>query len=109
GQVVTNLLTNALKYSRAESPVEVGVHREGHLGRVWVRDHGRGIPEHEQARLWERFYRIPGMEVRYGSGVGLGLGLFISKTIIEQHGGHVGVHSTPGQGATFWFSLPLIA
>lgn len=109
GQVVTNLLTNALKYSRADCPVEVAVQREGQLGRVWVRDHGPGIPEREQAHLWERFYRVPGMDVQYGSGVGLGLGLYISKSIVEQHGGDVGVHSTPGAGSTFWFTLPLVA
>jgi signal transduction histidine kinase len=109
GQVVTNLLTNALKYSRGDRPVEVTVQREGQLGRVLARDQGPGIPEREQAHLWERFYRVPGMEVQYGSGVGLGLGLFISKTIVEQHGGDVGVHSTPGAGSTFWFTLPLVA
>ena len=108
-QVLTNLLTNALKYSRAGRPVEVGIQGEGQQVRVWVRDQGPGIPEHEQAHLWERFYRVPGIEVQCGSGVGLGLGLYISKTVIEQHSGHVGVQSVPGEGSTFWFTLPLVA
>jgi signal transduction histidine kinase len=108
-QVLTNLLTNALKYSRAGRPVEVGIQGEGQQVRVWVRDQGQGISEREQAHLWERFYRVPGIEVQCGSGVGLGLGLYISKTIIEQHSGHVGVQSVPGEGSTFWFTLPLAA
>ena len=107
GQVVTNYLTNALKYSQEERPVEVGVQVDGQQGRVWVRDQGPGIPLAEQERLWERFHRIPGIEVQSGSGIGLGLGLYISKTIIEQHQGHVGVQSMPAQGSTFWFTLPL--
>jgi signal transduction histidine kinase len=109
GQVVTNLLTNALKYSPEDRPVEVGIQGEGQQGRVWVRDQGPGIPECEQTHLWESFYRVPGVHIQYGSGVGLGLGLHISKTIVEQHGGQVGVQSAPGAGSTFWFTLPLVA
>lgn len=107
GQVVTNYLTNALKYSDEARPVEVGVHREGEHARVWVRDQGPGIAESEQERIWERFHRVPGIEIQSGSGIGLGIGLHISKTIIDQHGGKVGVQSTRGAGATFWFTLPL--
>jgi signal transduction histidine kinase len=106
-QVVSNYLTNALKYSQEDRPVEVGVEREDQRGRVWVRDQGLGIPPGEQEHLWDRFHRVPGIEVQSGSGIGLGIGLYISKTIIEQHGGQVGVQSTPGQGSTFWFTLPL--
>lgn len=106
-QVISNYLTNALKYSQEERPVEVGVDRQGRQGRVWVRDQGPGIPLSEQEHLWERFHRVPGIEIQCGSGIGLGIGLYISETIIEQHGGQVGVQSTPGQGATFWFTLPL--
>lgn len=107
GQVVTNYLSNALRYSGEASPVEVGVQREGGQGRMWVRDQGPGIPPDEQERVWERFYRVPGIAVQSGSGMGLGIGLYLSKTIIEQHGGLVGVQSTSGAGATFWFTLPL--
>lgn len=108
GQVVTNYLTNALKYSAAAQPVEVGLEVEGQHARVWVRDHGPGIPVEEQARIWERFHRVPGIEVQSGSGVGLGLGLAICREMIERHQGQVGVDSTPGEGATFWFTLPLV-
>jgi signal transduction histidine kinase len=107
GQVVTNYLTNALKYSPEESPILVGVHADQQCGRVWVRDQGPGLSSAAQERLWERFHRVQGIEVQSGSGVGLGLGLHISKTIVEQHHGKVGVESVPGQGSTFWFTLPL--
>ncbi len=109
GQVVTNYLTNALKYSPEDRPVEVGIQVEGEHARVWVRDQGPGIRPSEQARLWERFHRVPGIEVQSGSGVGLGLGLHICQTIIERHHGQVGVESVPSQGSTFWFTLPLMA
>jgi signal transduction histidine kinase len=106
-QVVTNYLTNAIKYSPEDRPVEVGLQVEEEQARVWVQDQGPGIPLAEQERLWERFHRVPGIAVQSGSGIGLGLGLYISKTIITSHQGQVGVQSTPGQGATFWFTLPL--
>lgn len=108
GQVVTNYLTNAFKYSPAERPVEIGLDVEGQHARVWVRDEGPGIPYEEQRRIWERFHRVKGTEAQSG-GAGLGLGLHICRTMIEQHHGQVGVESIPGQGSTFWFVLPLAA
>jgi PAS domain S-box-containing protein len=107
GQVITNYLTNALKYSPEDQPVEVGLEAQEQSARVWVRDQGPGIPIAEQEHIWERFYRVPGVEVQSGSGVGLGMGLYISRIIIERHAGQVGVQSEPGAGATFWFTLPL--
>jgi PAS domain S-box-containing protein len=108
GQVVTNYLTNALKYSPDESPVEVALRVEGDTARVSVRDQGPGIPPEEQLHVWERGHRVPGIQPT-SNGVGLGLGLHISREIVERHGGAVGVESAPGAGSTFWFTLPLAA
>ncbi len=105
-QVVTNYLTNALKYSAAEQAVAVAVQAMDTEVRVTVRDRGVGLSEEEQAHVWERFYRAPGIEVQSGSGTGLGLGLYICQTIIQEHGGRVGVESAKGQGSTFWLTLP---
>jgi signal transduction histidine kinase len=107
GQVVTNYLTNALKYSVETRPVEVGLEVSSGLARVWVCDQGPGIAPEEQAHVWDRFHQVPGIEIQSGSGIGLGLGLYISRTIIESHRGQVGLESVGGQGSTFWFILPL--
>jgi signal transduction histidine kinase len=106
-QVLVNYLTNALKYSPSDAPVEVGLAVDGHAARVWVRDQGPGLPEDEQQRIWQRYHRVPGIVVQSGTGVGLGLGLAIVRQIVELHGGEVGVESAPGRGSTFWFTVPL--
>lgn len=114
-QVVTNYLSNALRYAPPTAPVEVGLTARaadgasgtGREARVWVRDAGPGLDAVEQGRVWGQFYRVEGVGHQHGSSIGLGLGLYISRTIVEAHGGHVGVESAPGAGATFWFTLPL--
>ncbi len=107
-QVVSNYLSNALKYSEARQPVMVSLWHDRATVRVQVQDNGPGLPLAEQQRVWERFYRVDGVETKTGSGVGLGLGLHICRTIIERQGGQVGVESTLGKGATFWFTLPMV-
>jgi PAS domain S-box-containing protein len=105
-QVLTNYLTNALKYAPADQVVSVRLEIAGTIARVSVRDQGPGLTSEQQQRVWERFYQaaVPGCQ---GADGGLGLGLAIAKVIIEQHQGQVGVESAPGQGSTFWFTMPL--
>ena len=105
-QVVTNYLTNALKYAPAGKPIEVTLTRDTHSARIAVRDHGPGLSREQQRHIWDRFHRAPGIQQQGGS-AGLGLGLYICKNIAERHGGAVGVESAPGRGATFWITLPL--
>jgi signal transduction histidine kinase len=105
--VVTNYLTNALKYSPGDQPVEVWLEVGETEARICVHDEGPGLPEAEQARIWERFQQVEGIKPQSGTDGGLGLGLYISRTIVEQYRGEVGLESAPGQGATFWCMLPL--
>jgi signal transduction histidine kinase len=107
-QVISNYLTNALMYSRADQPIDVGLLADGGIARVWVHDEGPGVPAAEQDRIWERAYQVTGLKPQSGSHVGLGLGLYISRSIVAHYQGQVGVESTPGHGATFWFTLPLV-
>lgn len=106
-QVIVHYLSNAHKYSHLEHPIEVRLQENGRTASVFVRDKGPGVPVEEYEHVWDQFYRVPGIEVRNGTEVGLGLGLHISRKIIEQHRGQVGVYSTPDDGSTFWFTLPL--
>ncbi|PWT76983.1 MAG: hypothetical protein C5B60_03375 [Chloroflexi bacterium] len=106
-QVMTNYLSNALKFSREDQPVEVRLETTDGLARVSVHDEGVGVPVEEQANVWERFYQAKASTWQSGSQIGLGMGLYISKTFIERHHGQVGLESTPGHGSTFWFTLPL--
>jgi len=101
-QVITNLVTNALKYA-AGRPIEVSVAREDTRCVLTVRDHGRGVRPADRERIFRRFERAA--NVRESSG--LGLGLFISRQIIEAHGGRIGVDDAKGEGACFVVELPL--
>ncbi|AVO59414.1 hybrid sensor histidine kinase/response regulator [Pseudomonas chlororaphis] len=101
-QVISNLLTNALRYG-AKSPIEVRVYRADGQARVEVRDHGIGISEENQARIFQQFERV---SVNHAV-AGLGLGLFISEQIVTAHGGTIEVDSRIGEGALFRVCLPL--
>ncbi len=106
-QVLGNYLTNALKYAPPESPIDVALTVADDIARVSVRDEGPGLPPEEQERIWDLFHQAEGIEHLNGANVGLGLGLYISKSIVERHAGAVGVESEPGHGSTFWFTLPV--
>ena len=106
GQVVVNLLHNAVKFSPDGGPVLVTVRPEGETVVTSIADHGVGIPRAAQARIFERFYKVDRARVR-GEAGGTGLGLAIARHIIEQHGGTIWVKSTEGRGSTFSFSLPI--
>jgi signal transduction histidine kinase len=100
-QVVNSLLGNALKFG-AGAPVEIAIEAGPARARLIVRDHGKGIPQEDLARIFDRFERASPVR-SYG---GLGLGLFISRRIVEAHGGSIAVESAPGIGATFTVDLP---
>jgi two-component system phosphate regulon sensor histidine kinase PhoR len=104
GQLLVNLLHNAIKFSPAGG--EVRVRARGAAGEVVVsvQDHGVGIPSADLDRVFERFYKVDKARVR-GKG-GTGLGLAIARHIVEGHGGRIWVESVEGQGATFWFAIP---
>jgi signal transduction histidine kinase len=101
-QVVENLLSNALKYGGAQ-PISVIVERNGEEARLTVRDRGIGIDAADQQRIFDRFERAVASQ-RAG---GFGLGLWITKQIVDAHGGSIRVESTPGSGSAFLVELPL--
>ncbi|WP_296925913.1 PAS domain S-box protein [Polaromonas sp.] len=103
-QVITNLLSNAMKYSPPDMPVEVQVLRAGTNLRVEVRDHGPGIPEDFRGRIFQKFTQADSSDTRAKGGTGLGLN--ISRAIIERLGGSIGFTTGAGVGTTFFFELP---
>ena len=107
GQVVTNLVSNALKYSPEERPVFVCVQQREDTVLIKVRDEGVGIPQEQQERIFETFYRAPDAESSEKRGWGLGLA--ICKDIAERHGGRIWCESELGKGSTFVVELPLLA
>lgn len=99
-QIVTNLLSNALKYSPPDSVVRVRIGKFGQTIRVTVTDEGPGIPKDQLERVFDRFMQLQGAKK------GTGLGLTICRALIEQHRGRIWVDSEPGHGASFNFDLP---
>jgi signal transduction histidine kinase len=101
-QVLTNLLANASKYSPEQSAIRVVASAKASMVRISVEDEGHGIPQEQQAGLFERFYRVRADT----DAPGVGLGLAIAKGIVEAHGGSIGIDSEVGSGTSVWFTLP---
>ena len=106
-QVLSNYLTNALKFSPASEPVQVRILVDSGIVRVEVEDHGPGLSPQQQKSIWKRFYQASRTPVQSGWKEGLGLGLYICHQLMSRQGGRVDVESVPGRGATFCFELPL--
>ena len=104
-QVIYNLINNAINYCGEDRTVLVTQTRRESLVRISVTDHGEGIPPEQLNEIWDRYYKIDRVHRR--AMVGTGLGLSIVKGVLDQHGSDYGVESTPGQGSTFWFELPV--
>ncbi|MFC7404580.1 sensor histidine kinase [Georgenia alba] len=105
GQVVDNIVSNAIKYSDEGSTVVLDLAVEGKTAHLSVRDQGIGIAQEEQQRVFSRFYR--GRDVRSGPLPGTGLGLHITRQLVEAHGGEIGLVSAPGEGTTVDIYLPV--
>jgi signal transduction histidine kinase len=103
-QVMSNLLSNAAKYSPVGGVVRVWSERHADMLRVCVRDEGPGIPEEFRARIFEKFSQADSSTTRAKGGTGLGL--HIARRFIEHMRGRIGFESSPGAGSTFWIELP---
>jgi PAS domain S-box-containing protein len=105
GQVFTNLISNAIKYSPDAETVEIDLSASPEMVTVRVHDHGLGIPREQRDKIFERFYRADGPRQRVIPG--LGMGLYIVAEIVKRHGGTITVESAVGEGSTFTVTLPL--
>ena len=103
-QVLTNLLTNAVRYSPGTDRVELLLSEEEECALIGVKDYGVGIPEDKLEEIFSRFYRV---DETKSQASGLGLGLYLSQEIVSRHGGTIWAESQPGEGSTFWIRLPL--
>ncbi len=108
-QVLSNLLTNAIKYSPQGGPIVVTVGKDvaDHAVEIRVQDSGMGIPLHQQARIFGRFMRADNAQAAGISGTGLGL--YLSRALVEQHEGRLWFESGEGEGTTFFLTIPLVA
>lgn len=103
-QVVSNLVTNAIQHNRPGGRVQIRLRGDAHEAELHIHDTGPGIAKKDQARLFERFYRVDQARARTSGGNGLGLAICLS--IINAHDGEIGFESNPGEGTTFWVRLP---
>ncbi|MEI8188746.1 MAG: ATP-binding protein [candidate division NC10 bacterium] len=106
-QTLTNLLSNAIKFSPPGTTIRLGAERRDAEILFHVRDQGRGIPADKRETIFGRFQQVDASDAREKGGTGLGLA--ICRSLVEQHGGRIWVESTPGEGSTFFFTLPRLA
>lgn len=104
-QVINNLVSNGIKYTPEGGRVEIKAMTVSNYVRVEVTDTGYGIPQELLNKIWERFERVRDERTKHIAGTGLGLA--IVKTVVEAHGGRIGVTSKEGEGSTFWFTVPI--
>lgn len=102
-QILTNLLENSVKYSSDGTPIVIRVRPEDNGAALSVEDHGPGVPAEELPKLFDRFYQAQRAREKKS---GLGLGLYITRGLVEAHGGHIDVSSVPGSGSIFTVWLP---
>ncbi len=102
-QVITNLLTNAIKFSPKRSKITVTLTRIDDTARLSISDRGEGIATFDQSKVFDRYQQAAGTSHRAVGGYGLGL--FVCKSVIEEHGGTIGLQSEEGVGSTFFFEL----
>jgi PAS domain S-box-containing protein len=102
--IIRNLLSNAVKYSTVNTNIHISVEKKDDNILIGVKDQGQGISTKDKAKLFQSFERLEGNS---GNKTGLGLGLLVCKRLVEAHDGHIWVESEPGQGSTFYFSLPI--
>jgi two-component system phosphate regulon sensor histidine kinase PhoR len=104
-RILLNLLSNALKFSPPTSKIIIKARKSGGEITISVTDQGKGITPEDCSRLFKRFFQVKGPQAPGGTG----LGLYISRLLVQAHGGHIWVESKPGEGSTFFFTLPVAA
>jgi signal transduction histidine kinase len=101
-QIFSNLIGNAIKFTKADGSIGIRTEQRGAEVRFAISDDGPGIAADEQSRLFQRYWQ------KHPRSGGIGLGLYVTRTLVEAHGGIIGVQSTPGAGSTFFFTLPVL-
>jgi len=106
-QILANLISNGIKYSPEGAVLKVELVKTAGYWRIEVKDRGPGITPENLSKLFDKFKQLENSDNKPRSGTGLGLA--IAKSLVEQHGGHIGVYSKVGEGSTFWFDMPAVA